>query len=142
MKIAKSDHAPQPQGEAACYALLLGWGTQFGLVMLVLGFLAYLLGMLHPLVPLEQLPGLWSLPLADYLLRTGSPTGWGWLALVAKGDLLNLLGICVLVACSMPAVLVLTVMYMRRREHTYALICALIVMVMLLAASGIVTGGH
>lgn len=87
------------QDEVLRYAQFLDWGTHIGLLVLVLGFAAYLMGFLQPLVPLEQLPALWNLPVALYLERTGTPTGWGWLAIAGKGDMFNLLGIGLLAGC-------------------------------------------
>lgn len=132
----------QHQSDASRYAHLLDWGTRVGLVTLVLSFAAYLFGILPPHVPLEQLPTLWNLPVATYLQRTNTPTGWGWLALVNKGDLTNYIGIGLLMGCSAPALLGLIPAYLKRRDFAYAGICALIVIVLVLAASGLLAGGH
>ncbi len=124
------------------YAVLLDWGARFGLLMLVLGFALYVLGVLDPLVPVEQMPGLWSQPAASYLKQTGTPTGWGWLALLQKGDLLNLVGVALLTGCSLPPLLGVAALYLRQRDWPMAAICALIVAVIVLAASGVLTAGH
>lgn len=128
--------------EAARYALLLDWGTRLGLVVLVLGFAAYVFGFVTPLVSLEQLPQLWNKPVAVYLSATGTPTGWGWLAFAGKGDMLNLVGIAILAGCSLPPLLGLIPLYLKRRDYAYAAICGVIVLVLLLAASGTLSGGH
>ncbi len=130
------------QAEASRYAHLLGWGTRVGVVALLLSFAAYLFGILPPHVPLEQLPAVWNLPVGEYLTRTNSPTGWGWLAYFYKGDFSNLVGISLLAGCSMPALLGLIPLYLRRRDRIYAGICAVVALVLVLAASGILTGGH
>lgn len=130
------------QAEAARYALLLGWGTRLGVLALLLSFAAYLFGLLTPHVPLEQLPEVWSLPVSEYLQRTATPTGWGWLALVHTGDLSNLIGIALLAGCSLPPLLGLIPLYLQRRDYVYATLCALVATVLVLAASGLLTGGH
>ncbi|MGH8723419.1 MAG: hypothetical protein ACREU1_01060 [Burkholderiales bacterium] len=56
-------------------------------------FALYAFGVLAPHVELAALPELWRLPLAQYLERSGSPTGWQWIALVRRGDYLNLAAI-------------------------------------------------
>ncbi len=124
------------------YALLLDWGARLGLLLLVLGFALYLLGVLVPLVPPQQMPGLWGEPAASYLKRTGTPTGWGWLALLHKGDLLNLVGVALLAGCSLPPLLGVAGLYVRQRDWPMAAICMLIVAVIALAASGVLTAGH
>ena len=142
MKPTSATPTQQQQADASRYAHLLDWGTRVGLVTLVLSFAAYLFGILQPHVPLDQLPTLWNLPVSTYLQRTNTPTGWGWLALANKGDLVNHIGISLLMGCSVPALLGLIPPYLKRRDYAYAGICSLIVMVLVLAASGILTGGH
>ena len=142
MKPTSATPTQQQQADASRYAHLLDWGTRVGLVTLVLSFAAYLLGLLQPHVPLDQLPTLWNLPVSTYLQRTNTPTGWGWLALANKGDMVNHIGISLLMGCSVPALLGLIPLYLKRRDYAYVGICALIVLVLVLAASGILTGGH
>jgi hypothetical protein len=142
MNMISSEDAMLQEAEAARYALLLEWGTRIGLAVLVLGFTAYVFGYITPLVPLEQLPGLWSQPVAVYLKTSGTPTGWNWLALVNKGDMLNLVGIAILAGCSMPPLLGLIPLYLNRHDHAYVAICAAIILVLVLAASGVLGGGH
>lgn len=142
MSTTSPENVQLQKAEASLYALLLDWGTRLGLLVLGFGFAAYMFGFITPLVPLAQLPELWNQPVAVYLQKSGTPTGWGWLALAGKGDMLNLLGIALLATCSLPPLLGLTVLYMKRRDHVYASICAAIVLVLVFAASGVVTGGH
>ena len=133
MNTSTTENIQLQKAEASLYALLLDWGTRVGLVVLVLGFSAYVFGLITPFVPLADLPQLWNQPVAIYLQKTGTPTGWGWLPLVAKGDMLNLLGIALLAGCSSPPLLGLTALYIKRRDHAYAGICGGIVLVLVLA---------
>ncbi|MDO9112583.1 MAG: hypothetical protein Q8M93_19465 [Polaromonas sp.] len=142
MSTANSTNAQQQQAEARRYALLLDWGTRVGVLALLVSFAAYLFGVLQPHVPLEQLPSVWNLPVSAYLQSTNTPTGWGWLALAHKGDLSNLIGIALLAGCSLPPLLGLIPLYLKRRDYAYAGICAVVATVLVLAASGILTGGH
>lgn len=137
-----STNAQQQQSEAVRYALLLDWGTRLGVLALLVSFAAYLFGVLQPHVPLAHLPKVWHLPLATYLQHTGTPTGWGWLALAHKGDLSNLIGIALLAGSSLAPLLGLISLYVKRRDYAYAVICAVVATVLLLAASGLLTGGH
>lgn len=135
-------HTQQQQAEALRYAFLLDSGSRLGVIALVVSFSAYVFGFLTPHVPLEQLPSVWNLPVATYLQRTATPTGWGWLTLAGKGDFSNLIGIMLLAGCSMPPLLGLIPLYLKQRDYVYAGLCSAIVLVLLLAASGILTGGH
>jgi hypothetical protein len=142
MNAPDSENTQLQKAEASLYAFLLDWGTRIGLVFLVLSFGAYVLGFITPHVSLEQLPQLWNQPVAIYLQKTGTPTGWGWLALAGKGDMLNLVGIAILAGCSVPPLLGLIPLDLKRRDYAYAGICTVIVLVLVLAASGVLSGGH
>ncbi len=139
---AQQLHARQQKDEASRYAMLLDWSTRLGLLALLLAFAAYIFGLLPPHVPLDQLPGLWSMPVNTYLERSATPTGWGWLALAYQGDLANLVGIALLAGSSIVPLIGLLLLYVKRHDFVYAAICAVILMVLLLAASGLLTGGH
>ena len=124
------------------YAKLLEWGTRIGLLVLVLSFAAYLSGWLAPRLSVRELAALWHLPASEFTQRTGMPQGWGWLAHLHQGDLAGLLGIALLAACSMPCLLALVPLYLRRGDRAYAAICLAEVAVLLLAASGLMRAGH
>ena len=130
------------QAEALRYAYLLDWGTRLGVLALIVSFAAYVFGVLTPHVPLEQLPSVWNLPVDAYLRQTSTPTGWGWVVLAYKGDLSGLIGISILAGCSLPPLLGLIPLYLKRRDYVYAGICAAVIAVLVLAASGVLTGGH
>ena len=142
MNAPTSKNTQLQKAEATRYAILLDWGTRLGLVFLVLSFVAYVFGFNTPHVSLAQLPQLWNQPVAVYLQKSGTPTGWGWLTLAGKGDMLNLVGIAILAGCSLPPLLGLIPLYLKRRDYAYAGICAVIVLVLVLAASGVLSGGH
>ena len=124
------------------YAMLLDWGTRIGLVVLVLSFAAYLLGLVEPHVPVSRLPELWSHPVGRYLELTQMPTGWGWLGLMHRGDIMGLVGIVILAGCSLLCLLALVPLYLGRGDKAFAVLCLVEVAVVLLAASGVLTGGH
>jgi hypothetical protein len=133
---------PQQSPEQLLYARLLDWGARLGFVLLLAGFAVYVFGWADALVPLEQLPQLWNQPADVFRQRAGMPDGWAWLALVHKADVANLLGIALLAGCSLPPLLAAMGLYLKRREWTPALLCAGVVAVVLLAASGLLGVGH
>ncbi|MCU0920567.1 MAG: hypothetical protein MUF08_12210 [Burkholderiaceae bacterium] len=141
MNTANPTTAAQPL-EQMLYASLLTWGTRLGLFVLVTSFAAYVLGLADAQVPVSRLPELWHHPVARYLELTQSPTGWGWLALVHKGDVAGLAGIAILAGCSLVCLLALVPLYLRRGDKAYAALCLAEVAVVVLAASGWISGGH
>ena len=78
------------------YARWLDIGTRIALVILIVTFLIYVLGLLDPLVPPQELARLWTLPVDRYVAASGAPTGWGWLGFLGRGDYLNVLGVALL----------------------------------------------
>jgi hypothetical protein len=123
-------------------AKLLNRTALIGIAVLVIGFGAYAFGLLPAHVPVERLSALRSQPLGAYLRETGTPTGWGWLVHVDKGEFASLAGIVVLSGCSLLCLLAVIPIYARRGDAVYVAICALEVAVLLVAASGVLTGGH
>jgi hypothetical protein len=134
--------APVQPPEQQRYADLLVWGTRAGLVVVLLGFAAYLSGLLAVQVPPQRLPELWTLPLHQYLAQTGTPTGWGWLGLLPRSDILSQAGIALLAGCSVLCLLAMVPLYARRGDKAFVIVCLADAAVVLLAASGLLTGGH
>lgn len=131
------------QPEAHRYATLLEWGTRAGLALLVLSFAAYVSGWYVPHVPLERLPGLWNLSVTEFHAAAGTPQSWDWDLILRHGDHANMIGIGVLAACSLPPLLALIPLFLKQRNGAvYAAICVLEVLVIGLAASGLLTSGH
>ena len=95
----------------------------------------YVLGVLEPQVPLTELPRLWTGSAADYRAAGHIPQGWGWLALVGKGDICNFLGIVFLAALTIICFLQLAWSLIRRKQWLMTSIALLEVLVLSLAAS-------
>jgi hypothetical protein len=143
MKEAIAAQTPPVQPpEQQRYARLLVWGTRVGLLVTLLGFAAYVSGLVTPQVPVERLPELWTLPLKDYLAQSGMPTGWDWIARVHRSDVLSLSGIALLAGCSVLCLLSLVPLYAARGDKAFVFVCLADAAVVLLAASGVLTGGH
>ena len=128
--------------EQQIYARVLDRAAKAGFVILVAGFFAYALGWIPAHVPLERLPELWRLPLQDYLRATDTPTGWGWIVHLPKGEFASLAGIEILAGCSLVCLLAIIPVYARRGDRVYVAICVAEIAVLLLAASGVLTGIH
>lgn len=124
------------------YADWLGWGARVGLVVTVLGFLAYASGVVPSAVSPEQLQALWGLPVREYLQHTGGPPGWSAFVDVTRGDRLALMGIIVLAGCSVPPLLALAIPAWRQGDRALAVLCGAEVLVIALAATGWLAGGH
>ncbi|MCE9641779.1 MAG: hypothetical protein K8S22_16805 [Betaproteobacteria bacterium] len=145
MDLKKDSEAAQrvhASPEQLRYARVLDAGMKLGLGVLVAGFLAYVFGLVPALVPLAQMPGLWTLAAPEYLRATGAPQGWGWLATLGNGDAWPLVGIAILSGVSLLCFIALLPLYAARRDWVYLAIAVLEIGVLSLAASGVLTVGH
>ena len=134
-------HPKQPS-EQRWFAWWIEWGARLGLLWLIVSFSLYVSGALPSAMPPQRLAQLWSLPLADYLQRSGAPTGWAWLQHIGQGEGATLAGVAVLAGCAVPALLALTPLFRRRRDLPYLALCLAQEAVLLLAASGWISTGH
>lgn len=119
------------------YAKVLSLGVQAGFIALVVTFALYMTGVLAPLVPVDQLPKYWGLSAAEFAKATGSPTGWDWVRLAAKGDIVNLVGIVVLASVSAFSTLAVLPIFLRRGERAHVAIAVLLVAVLVVSAANI-----
>jgi len=124
------------------YARWLAWGMRLGLAFVALGFVAYVTGLLAPHVPIERLPTLWGRSAAELLEQTGVRAGWEWPTLVHRSDMLVLAAIALLASCSIPCLAAVIPVFSRRRESIFVGICILQIAVLIVAASGVLSGAH
>lgn len=137
-----TDPAAVQPPEQLRYARVLDWGTWLGLSLLLASFAAYVFGWVDAHVPLQRLPAVWGQPVARYLELTGTPTGWGWLALAHRSDIAGLLGIAALAGCSLMSLLAVLPIYARRGDRAFVAVCVADVAVLLVAAAGWIGGGR
>jgi len=124
------------------YARVLAMITNAGLALLALLFALYALGVIDPHVAHARLPELWKLSAPNFLEAAGIAPGWGWTALLHRADILTLVGIAALAFACVPCLIVIMPVYWRTRQRALLLVCASEIVLILLAASGLLTGGH
>jgi hypothetical protein len=124
------------------YAKVLDIGVKAGFVLLVLSFATYLTGILPPHVAFDQLPMYWGLPVSEFVKATNTPTGWGWLRLIAEGDIVNLVVIAYMAGLSAICCLAVLPIFARRGEKVQLVLAVLQIVVLVLAASDILTAGR
>lgn len=129
--------------EQLLYAKILEKGMYFGLLTLLVTYFIYILGIMKPYVPLQEVPTYWSLSVQDYLHKADIAPGWAWLGMLAHGDFLNFIGVAVLSAVSIACFLAIVPLLLKNGDKTYALLAVAEVIILCVAASGILgTGGH
>ncbi len=127
--------------EQLAYARLLDAGMKVGFVALLVTFGLYVSGVLTPHVPVEELPKYWAMPVKTYLAATGIHPGWGWILMLGKGDFINFVGIAFLASVAIVCYIAIIPILFRKKDYIYAWLCVAEVLVLTLAASGLLKGG-
>ncbi len=138
------------QTEQLLYANVLEIGMYIGLVILFITFALYVSGILAPAVPLDHVSAYWNQGVHEYLEAVNRdywhmehpPTGWAWIAMLGKGDFLNFVGIVILSGITIICYLAIVPALLRKNDRAYLAMALLEVLVLTLAASGILTVGH
>jgi hypothetical protein len=129
--------------EQIAYAKVLNIGMWSGLALLIITFFVYISGVMPSYVPIDELPKYWTMRVHDYNVALNAPTGWGWASLVGKGDYLNFVGIAILSGLTILCYLVILPILARKKDRAYVAIAIAEVLVLSLAASGLLkVGGH
>jgi hypothetical protein len=135
--------ANQATEEQILYANILNKGMLVGLLGLVVTFIIYGAGILEPKIPLEQVQNYWVMPVSEYLQLTGIHAGWAWLGNLGYGDMLNFLPIAFLSLLTIICYLAILPGLMRKKDTAYVVLVIVEVVVLAVAASGILgSGGH
>ncbi|MGC2061677.1 MAG: hypothetical protein WA610_01775 [Thermodesulfovibrionales bacterium] len=127
--------------EQLAYARLLDIGMKLGMLSLIVTFAIYVFGIFTPHIPVNDLPKYWGMPVKDYLVATGIHPGWAWLHMLGKGDFVNFLGIAFLSGVTILCYLRIIPILFRKKDTVYGVLAVIEVVVLTLAASGILRGG-
>ncbi|MEO5373201.1 MAG: hypothetical protein H7840_02855 [Alphaproteobacteria bacterium] len=129
--------------EQIIYAKLLDWGMKAGLAALVVTFAIYVSGLLPPYIPVEQVSSYWGMSAHEYLAAANVQPGWAWVHMVGRGDFLNFIGVAFLAGITIVCYLPIIPIFLKKKDTVYAAIAVAEVLVLTLAASGILhVGGH
>ena len=149
---SSTGHHPTVEADAdqLLYAAILAKGMYLGLAILLVTFTLYLTGAVHPGIPIEELPRLWTLSAHEYLEAVNHEflhrpeviVGWGWIGVLGFGDYLNFIGIALLAAVTIVCYMGILPSLFRKKDWVYATIAVLEVLILSLAASGIISVGH
>ena len=124
------------------YARWLERGSRIVFAFALVTLLVYLAGWIAPLLPVEELPRLWTLSAAEVMRETHAPGGWGWLHYLRYGDYLNVLAISLFALLSTLCAARVVPAFMKAGERLQAGLAAAQVLVLLAAALGLFPGGH
>lgn len=125
------------------YATILDKVSNVGLIILIGSYIAYAFGFLEPLVPLADMPTAWKLSLDEFIATTGAPVSWDWVYLLDKGDYLTFVGISILAGVTI--VCYIAIFFKALTGPTPKVITGIIaieLVLLIFAASNLISGGH
>jgi len=133
----------KPSKEQIIYANLLLIGMLAGIVIMTITYAIYVSGILPSHIDMSVISANWGKGIHEYLEITQSPQGWGWIALLGKGDFLNFIGFTLLGTLTIFCYLVLVRGFYRQKNWIFFIISVLEILVLSVAASGLLgSGGH
>ena len=135
--------AQQATEEQLLYANILNKGMAVGLIGLIVTFIVYGSGILEPMIPIDQVQHYWVMPVSQYLAESGIHAGWAWLGNLGYGDMLTFLPIAFLSLLTIICYAAILPGLIRKKDTPYIVLCIVEIIVLTVAASGILgTGGH
>ena len=133
----------QASEEQVAYAKVLNVVMFLGLAIMMVTFIIYMFGILPSFIAPQDIPKYWGMKSSNFIHTFHAPTGWAWVALTNKGDYLNFVGIAGLAGLTVLCYLVILPILIRKKDTAYVVIAIIEVLVLVLAASGILkSGGH
>ncbi len=130
-------------GEQTRYASVLEKGMLVGLATLFITFLLYVTGLVESHIPLAEVPNHWSVDVETYLSQTGLEGGWSWVLRLRHADFLNFIGIAILAGVTVLCYVSIIPLLWKKGDRVYVVFAALEVIVLTVAASGVLgAGGH
>lgn len=126
----------------AIYAGAMNKLSHFGLAAMVILFLIYISGILPGKKAPEEIVPLLKEPASVFIEKTGLKTGWSWVYDLNYGDTLSFAAIAFIAAVSIFLFVILTPAFFKRKLNIYGWIAVVQFLVFVLAASGLVSGGH
>ncbi|MFC1821720.1 DUF1634 domain-containing protein [Thermodesulfobacteriota bacterium] len=140
---SQQDNNLKPMPEQIFYANLLFIGAWTGIALMIITYFLYVAGIISPHVDITVITQNWNKGVDEYLSISHSPHGWGWIKLLNKGDFLNYLGLVFIAVLTIICYIFLIIGYRKRKDWAYFAISLIEVLVLVLAASGILgVGGH
>jgi hypothetical protein len=124
------------------YASLLSWLVRVGLALMFLAFAAYAIGIVPSRLDLRDVPDRWTLSSDEYIAQAGIESGWGWTGTIDDGRTLAFASLVVFPAGTMILIAIAVLLYLKDRSWIYAIIAGLETLVLVVAATGIISGGH
>lgn len=124
------------------YATVVRFGSLIALGVIVIAFILDMTGLVPPAVPHEVVMANWGKSHEAYAAATGRPIGWASLVGVAHADVATMAGIVMLLLLSITALASVLPIAVRKRDWLFGTMAVVQILVILLAAAGVLAGGR
>ncbi len=124
------------------YATVLSWTSTLGIIFVVAGYLIYVFQLLPAAVSPAEIAMQWHLRAAEFHKVVPVPSGWDWITQLGRGDVLSYASIVYLSSVTMMCLVVIIPLFLKEKDRIYTMITILQVLVLVFAATGIISGGH
>ncbi len=111
-----------------------------GQIILALAFGLYILNVLPQKAPIEDIAHHWHLSAEEFNEKLDIPTGWSWVSYLDHSDIISYATIVFLALGTFFCLTGAAISFIQEKNVTYTIIVILQILVLLTAASGIVTG--
>lgn len=126
------------------YANLLLYGAWASIAALLITFYLYVSNTMPAFIPPSEMPLYWTMSSSEFLNEVGLRGGWEWTGMLGKGDYVNFIGIAFLAGLTIIGYLSLLLpAYIKKKDKAYTTIVIVEILVLIIAASGILgSAGH
>jgi len=138
MKNEKNRYASDAQ---LILAKLYHGASIIGLTLIAAAFTLYAAGVLSSNVTVAEVTSYWHLDAAAYAEQTGTPVGWGFLKELFRGDCLTFGSLLFMAMAVILSLAIMVAVFMRKRKPEFAVMALLHIVILLVAAAGVVSGG-
>ncbi len=128
--------------EQIIYGKILSYGSKISILAMAIVFAVYISGVLPHYVDFEKVVELWGKNHHTFVEETGVPKGWEWVGLIGYADYLNLLLLAILAFLTIVCYIAILPVFAVKKDWVYLTITLIEIVVLLLAASGLITTGH
>ncbi|MEM1578625.1 MAG: hypothetical protein QXN34_05290 [Archaeoglobaceae archaeon] len=128
--------------EQIVYGKILNYGGIVSIIAISVVFMIYITGIAPHYVDFEKLMELWGEKHHKFVEETKIPTGWEWLRLINYVDFLNLFLVALLAFLTIICYIAILPVFISKKDWIYATIALIEILVLILAASGLISTGH
>ncbi len=137
----KEKNSPGTEKVQLVYARVLNTASHVAIFFLAAGYLIYILQLLPSSVPIESIAGNWHLSASEMQQKIHTPSTWVFFStpgILFNGDIVSYLSIFYLSMVTVICLAVAAVIFYRGKNYLYTTITILQVLVLLIAASGVI----